>query len=68
MMAWPPSWLMPTSNDTRVLVDGFSNTIAKCLPAKGAYGVPFRVKDLMRLALSKIALKSSAETSLMSKK
>jgi hypothetical protein len=31
----PPSWTTPTSNDTRVRVDGFSKIIATVLPANG---------------------------------
>ena len=31
----PPSWLIPTSKDTRVRVDGFSKIIATDFPASG---------------------------------
>src|SRR6185369_15749075 len=45
MIVWPPSSRMPTSNDTRVRVDGFSKIIASVLPASGLYspfgGAPF---------------------------
>ena len=34
---WPPSWSMPTSNDSRVRVEFFSNTAATALPASGLY-------------------------------
>src|SRR5262249_19730569 len=35
MMVWPPSSRMPTSNDTRVRVEGFSKIMARVLPANG---------------------------------
>ena len=35
MMASPPSWRMPTSNETRVRVDGRSKIIARVLPSSG---------------------------------
>ena len=34
-IASPPSWRMATSNETRVRVEGLSNTIASVLPASG---------------------------------
>ena len=33
--AWPPSWYMPTSKETRVRFDGFWKTIASVLPRRG---------------------------------
>src|ERR1700740_3430816 len=39
MMVWPPSSRMPTSNDTRVRVDGFSKIMASVLPPNG-FSVP----------------------------
>src|SRR3990172_12762090 len=39
--ACPPSRVIPTSNDTRVLVDAFWNTIASDLPARGRGALPF---------------------------
>src|SRR5882672_8152163 len=35
MIVWPPSSRMPTSNDTRVRVDGFSKIMASVLPPSG---------------------------------
>ena len=35
MIVWPPSSRMPTSNDTRVRVEGFSKIIASVLPPNG---------------------------------
>ena len=32
--AWPPSWNMPASKDTRVRVDGFWKIMASVLPAQ----------------------------------
>jgi hypothetical protein len=34
-MTEPPSWYMPASNDTRVRVDAFSNTMARVRSASG---------------------------------
>jgi len=34
----PPSWCMPASNDTRVRVDCFSNTMARVRSRSGWYG------------------------------
>ncbi len=36
--AAPPSWIMPTSNVTRVRSDGFSNTSAMVRPVRGVMG------------------------------
>ena len=36
----PPSWRMPTSNETRVRVDGFSKISARVLPANGREVTP----------------------------
>ena len=35
LIAMPPSWFMPASNETRVRVDAFSNTIASVLSRSG---------------------------------
>src|SRR6478736_1891266 len=35
MIVWTPSSRMPTSNDTRVRVEGFSKIMASVLPASG---------------------------------
>ena len=35
MIVWPPSSRMPTSNDTRVRVEGFSKIMASVLPPNG---------------------------------
>ena len=35
LIAMPPSWFMPASNDTRVRVDAFSNTIASVRSRSG---------------------------------
>jgi hypothetical protein len=37
LIAMPPSWFMPASNDTRVRVDAFSNTIASVRSRSGWY-------------------------------
>ena len=39
----PPSWRMPTSNETRVRVDGFSKITARVLPASGRDDTPARL-------------------------
>ena len=36
----PPSWRMPTSNETRVRVDGFSKISARVRPASGFDALP----------------------------
>src|SRR6056297_999602 len=38
--AWPPSWYIPTSKDTRVRVELFSNSMPRVLPASRAWGSP----------------------------
>src|SRR6202035_3430726 len=38
MIDSPPSWRMPTSNETRVRVEGFSKIIASVLPSSGFGG------------------------------
>jgi hypothetical protein len=35
LIAMPPSWFIPASNDTRVRVDAFSNTIASVRSRSG---------------------------------
>ena len=35
LIAMPPSWFMPASNDTRVRVDAFSNTMASVRSRSG---------------------------------
>ena len=37
LIAMPPSWFMPASNDTRVRVLAFSNTIASVRSRRGWY-------------------------------
>src|SRR5262245_30075649 len=54
MMVWPPSSRMPTSNDTRVRVDGFSKIIASVLPASGLSLPPFARAFFMALPVSGI--------------
>ena len=44
--AWPPSWYIPTSNETRVLLDGFWKTIASVLPKRALKGIRLLRKDL----------------------
>ncbi len=39
----PPSWRMPTSNETRVRVLGFSKISASVLPASGRDDTPPRL-------------------------
>ena len=39
----PPNWRMPTSNDTRVRVLGFSKISASVLPASGRDDTPARL-------------------------
>src|SRR5262245_31617208 len=56
-MAWPPSWVMPVSKETRVRSDGFSKTIARVFPSRAARcscGLA-----LMRAARSRISSTSS---------
>src|SRR3954451_3643429 len=60
MIVSPPSSRMPTSNDTRVRVEGRSNTMASILPARGRSpaGTP-----LTRLALIAAARASTERNS-----
>src|SRR5438132_2229264 len=57
--ACPPSWVIPTSNDTRVRVDDFSKIIARLRPRSGSYGSPAFVRFLMLPASSSRPTRSS---------
>src|SRR5262245_31734504 len=54
MIVWPPSSRMPTSNDTRVRVDGFSKIMARVLPASGLSCPPFARAFFIALPWSRI--------------
>ena len=57
LSAWPPSWYMPASKDTRVRVDGFWKIMARVRPrsaSRNAAGSAF-----MRRARSKISTRSA---------
>src|SRR5581483_11363525 len=54
MIVWPPSSRMPTSNDTRVRVDGFSKIIASVLPASGLSWPPLARAFFIAFPLSRI--------------
>ncbi len=56
--AWPPSWVIPTSNDTLVLVDDFMKIIAKDLPLRSSWGSPRFCFLFKSCAVSKIVLSS----------
>ena len=55
----PPSWLMPTSNETRVRVEGLSKIRATLLPARGWHMAPVA----LRAAFSSAARLHQAPTS-----
>src|SRR3989442_9631186 len=57
--AWPPSCVMPTSNETRVRVEAFSKIIARLLPRSGSYGSPAFVRFLILAASSRRPTRSS---------
>src|SRR5262252_11121900 len=54
MMVWPPNSRMPTSNDTRVRVDGFSKIMASVLPANGLSWPPLARCFFIALPRSRI--------------
>src|SRR6266446_184945 len=54
MMVWPPSSRMPTSNDTRVRVDGFSKIMASVLPPSGLSCPPLERAIFIALPRSRI--------------
>src|SRR6201987_3029434 len=54
MMVWPPSSRMPTSNDTRVRVEGFSKIMARVLPANGCSWPPLARCFFIALPRSRI--------------
>src|SRR5918993_5846681 len=59
MIVWPPSSRMPTSNDTRVRVEGFSKIMASVLPPNGLswappFGPPFSRAFFIALPRSRI--------------
>src|SRR2546425_8731505 len=62
--AWPPSCVMPTSKETRVRVDAFSNSMARLLPRKGSYGSPAFVRFLILPASSRRPIRSSRTSSI----
>lgn len=66
----PPSSRMATSKDTRVRVEGRSNTIARVLPVRGrsAASSPFRRRPLMAALASRTRRSSAPEKSFRSRK
>src|SRR5882672_8363371 len=54
MIVWPPSSRMPTSNDTRVRVDGFSKIMASVLPPNGLSCPPLDRAFFIALPRSRI--------------
>src|SRR6185312_2723706 len=62
MMVSPPSWRMPTSKETRVRVDGLSNTIASTLPSSGLDRSPALRRFLRAAASSSIWRRSLSES------
>ena len=62
----PPSWRMPTSNDTRVRVDGLSKIMAMVLPASGFAAA--RAPPFMARLVSMIPRSSAGGTSIRSRK
>src|ERR1700759_1088662 len=54
MMVWPPSSRMPTSNDTRVRVEGFSKIMASVLPPNGLSCPPLDRAFFIALPRSRI--------------
>src|SRR4029077_8359366 len=54
MIVWPPSSRMPTSNDTRVRVDGFSKIMASVLPPNGLSCPPLERAFFIALPRSRI--------------
>jgi hypothetical protein len=71
MIDSPPSWRMPTSNETRVRVDGRSKIIASVLPSSGLRTIAplaaFR-SFFMAALTSSIVRRSPAGNALMSRK
>lgn len=63
-MAWPPSWVMPTSKETRVRSEGFWKIIARVLPASRGWGVPALTSRLSRPASSRTSSVRDADRSL----
>src|SRR6266545_3313926 len=45
---WPPSWAIPTSNDTRVRSDSFSKITATARPSSGRASSGFRLRSAAR--------------------
>src|SRR3989442_2253212 len=55
---------MPTSKETRVRVDAFSNNMARLLPRNGSYGSPAFVRFLILPASSRMPTRSSRTSSI----
>ena len=69
MMDSPPSWRMPTSNDTRVRVEGRSKIIASVLPSSGFLLFSCALSFAFMSALKASMLRNSfGGNSLMSRK
>ncbi len=69
MMDSPPSWRMPTSNDTRVRVEGRSKIIASVLPSSGFLFFSCALSFAFMSALKASMLRNSfGGNSLMSRK
>src|SRR3989339_1497336 len=65
-IAEPPSWNMPVSNETLVLVEGFANIIARVLKDKGVYSFPsfwnfFSLKVVFNISVISDMSKSEME-------
>jgi hypothetical protein len=61
-MVEPPSWRMPTSNDTRVRVEGLSKIIASTFPASGCSMTPAFRRVFRSIASSSMPRNASALT------
>src|SRR5215217_2741915 len=61
--AWPPSWYMPTSKETRVRLDGFWKIMASVLPRKGWKGSPAFCEAFILTASSRMSWISSGPNS-----
>ena len=61
--AWPPSWYMPTSKDTRVLVEFFSKIMARVLPLRWSWAMLCFWLNFIWSAVSRISWMSSRDRS-----
>src|SRR3990172_4744263 len=65
--AWPPSCVIPTSNETRVRVEAFSKIIARLFPRSGSYGSPAFVRFFMFAESSRSPTRSFSTSSIDTK-